>query len=433
MASTPVETSIHPIASNNMGNEGGGVVVSRRVNCWQRFVKCLDYVIDCFVNILAKIYYCCLFTDGVCRQLCGREVRAEVKPVFIESDDEEVEAFYDCFGSETAEIDVGENGIPMDESTEPPFEDALDFSEAWDELEKYVKQEMKKTDELEMSYRCMKDRDSSKTKPNIPYCYPREHWDTHDPKRFRLRDRDYDSGLGEPKAAADYSLFDLEGVQLLNTGAEDVTHISKYEQALPNRLMEADEMVSPLHRSPRFYFSVGFKLPTTEGCILLVTASASMKKLFLAQRLNAGRLFKNFVMGDDEYRNQRLKVVPDLVEVPAAANVFPPKPGIVGSDFEIHYNYKRGRYLEALIDINKPKTLRGVGAKYGGSLFLGLAKKCITGLGVLVQAKEKDNEELPERLAMTVKIEKALIEVQKKLDLKRVREIEASDDPNVLF
>ncbi|GFS11924.1 protein ENHANCED DISEASE RESISTANCE 2-like [Elysia marginata] len=432
MASMPVRMPEQVAVPDREGDEGD-IVVKKQVTCWQRVVRCLDRMIDCFVNVFVKLYYCCLFTDGVCKQLCGREIRAEVKPVFIESDDEDVDMFFDF--SDAEKIDVGDNelDIGMDESVDIPFEDALDFSDDWKGLEKHVKQQMQEVDELEMSHRCLHDRASSDIKPNVPHCYPRKFWDTHDPSRFKLRARDYDKTLKEPKEADDFSLFDLEGVQLLNTGAEDVTHISKYQQALPNRLMKAEEMVSPSHRSPRFYFSVGFKLPTSDGCILLITASASMKKLLLAQRLNVGRLFKKFVMGSDEYRNQRLKVVPDLVQAPAAAKIFTPVPGLVGTDFKIHYNYKRGRYLEALIDINDSKTWRGSSAKLGGSLFMGKAGECITGLGVLVEAEEKNNEELPERLAMAVKIVEASIKVQKKLDLSKVSEVEASDDPNILF
>eukprot|EP00045_Choanoeca_perplexa_P015226 m.186529 g.186529 ORF g.186529 m.186529 type:complete len:800 (-) comp16920_c0_seq3:1324-3723(-) len=110
-------------------------------------------------------------------------------------------------------------------------------------------------------------------------------------------------------------------------------------------------------------------------------------------------LFQKFLDGDDDYRNQRFKLIPDLVHGPlmlrAALRTRPAIPGTKRVD--IGY-YQGTNYLEIDIDVSGQNK-----AKYLTSLAMPIAKSLITDLAFLIESQHV--AELPEQIMGVVRFD----------------------------
>lgn len=123
----------------------------------------------------------------------------------------------------------------------------------------------------------------------------------------------------------------------------------------------------------------------------------SMVFYFVTRELAPGSLLQQFVNGDDEFRNSRLKLIPS---VPKGSWIVRQSVGstpcLLGK--AVDCNYIRGpKYLEIDVDIGSSTVANGV-----LGLVTGVVTSLVVEMAFLVQANTTD--ELPERLISAIRV-----------------------------
>jgi Protein ENHANCED DISEASE RESISTANCE 2, C-terminal len=129
------------------------------------------------------------------------------------------------------------------------------------------------------------------------------------------------------------------------------------------------------------------------------------------------RLLESFLEGSDEFRNSRLKIIPNVVDGPwIARKACGTTPAIIGKKLTTTYQYEAGRFIEATIDVfssTAARTMLGV--------LVSAAKRLVIDVAVLVEGQRPD--ELPERIIGGFKV--------RYVDLTKCRRIAVQEPPPV--
>jgi hypothetical protein len=104
-----------------------------------------------------------------------------------------------------------------------------------------------------------------------------------------------------------------------------------------------------------------------------------------------------FLMGDDDYKNERLKIVPNVIQGPwVVKSVVGGKPAIIGKKMPVQYFYQpadgnQAAYLECDFDIVASSAARGI-----LSVVRSYTSILTLDLGFVIQSNKTD--ELPEQM-----------------------------------
>lgn len=111
------------------------------------------------------------------------------------------------------------------------------------------------------------------------------------------------------------------------------------------------------------------------------------------------RAFANWIMGDDEYKNQRLKLIPIVVEGPwVVRNLVTGKPAIIGTKLPISYYKCHHNIMVAELDIGNSSAT----AKRIVSLCRRYMKSLTVDIGFVIQGNTQ--QELPEQMVGSIRI-----------------------------
>ena len=127
------------------------------------------------------------------------------------------------------------------------------------------------------------------------------------------------------------------------------------------------------------------------------------------------KILENFILGDDGFRNGRLKIIPNVVEGPwIAKKACGSTPAIIGKKLTTTYSEDPARFLEVNIDVfssTAARTMLGV--------LVGAAKRLVIDVAVVLEGQAPD--ELPERIIGGFKV--------RFVDLTKCRRIAANEPP----
>ncbi|RHY37280.1 hypothetical protein DYB25_004206 [Aphanomyces astaci] len=196
-------------------------------------------------------------------------------------------------------------------------------------------------------------------------------------KPVEVRGPDYMTNRKKVASAA--PAFRLVGVDIFETGAVSVEHIC----ARPDNVMQT------VPDQP-FAFVLNFLLPGPPKYSLVLYYHVPHPSV-LTDGSPFAELMTDFLDGTDEYRNERFKLIPSIVEgnfiVKQAVGS---TPAVIGNKLRQPY-FKTPKYFELDIDV----TSSAVANRVTG-LVLGFTKKLIVDMSFLVEGKH--GHELPERL-----------------------------------
>jgi len=198
------------------------------------------------------------------------------------------------------------------------------------------------------------------------------------------------------KIPAAEPLFQLLAVDNFST-SERVDHICGYKSNRIQKSLAIGETVPfmfVLHLQlpgPPFYSFVLYfgATPTAQD---LLFPEDPKKDAVVDVPSKWGQLARDFFLGqDDEFRNERFKFIPRIVEGPYVVRRFvPSKPALMGRKLKIRY-FQTNNYLEVALDIGS-----SIVAWKSTQLALGYAKLLTVDLGLVLEGQ--DVEELPEQV-----------------------------------
>lgn len=212
----------------------------------------------------------------------------------------------------------------------------------------------------------------------LPACQ-QQFWGPLDPTTFRIRGRTYNSDkVKEPSAA---STFKLICVDLFET-PEPVRNIAadpKNRVALANQRGENT-----------WVFVVSFMVPGPPHYSFVVYLQGN--KEIIEADTPFGRIARPFFFGnDDEFRNNRFKLIPKIVEGNMVVKMaVKDTPTLIGNKLKQYY-FKGDNYFELDIDVGSSSVARNLTA-----LAIGYSKALIVDMGFCLQGN--DENELPEVL-----------------------------------
>ena len=152
-----------------------------------------------------------------------------------------------------------------------------------------------------------------------------------------------------------------------------------------------------------FYFEIPERfVPFVKGCYNDPTVSREELEAKIETMSNQDRCCARFLLGDDNHKNNTLKIFPGVVEGPwVAKSVIGGKPAIIGTKLPVNYVYepegkdidgkKLSLYLEADLDIVSSSAARGI-----LSVTRTYTQDLTIDLGFAIQGNS--NDELPEQM-----------------------------------
>ncbi|KAF0693988.1 Aste57867_15101 [Aphanomyces stellatus] len=211
----------------------------------------------------------------------------------------------------------------------------------------------------------------------LPTTMPRHVW-SEPPVGFTMvRGPDYTNDRKKVASAA--PAFRLVGVDLFDTGNVTMEHICA----------RSDNVMHTIPNQP-FTFVLNFLLPGPPKYSLVLYYHVPHPSI-LTDGSPFAELMTDFLEGSDEYRNERFKLIPSIVEgnfiVKQAVGS---TPAVIGNKLRQPY-FKTDKYFELDIDV----TSSAVANRVTG-LVLGFTKKLIVDMSFLIEGKM--SHELPERL-----------------------------------
>jgi len=228
-----------------------------------------------------------------------------------------------------------------------------------------------------------------------PPALPAQYWAEPDSKNFNVRGKHYLTDKGKiPSAEA---LFRLVAVDLFETSAR-FDNIAKHpENRVQVALAKGNSpyivMVHIQVPGPPYYSFVAYFVP-------------SDPKIF-EKDTPFTKIAKSFFFGDDEeFRNQRFKFIPKIVEGNwVVRNSVGSTPALLGTKLAQRY-YRGENYFEICIDIGSSSVAHKI-----LSLAKGYAKSLIVDMGVLLEGRKE--EELPEVMLGAVRCKNVDFEIAK--------------------
>lgn len=189
---------------------------------------------------------------------------------------------------------------------------------------------------------------------------------------FKVRGEKYLSDKKKVKSGP--YLFKTRGIDLFLTDAcpENVGRISSI---MGGELRDVPTFIINF-RLPwgvlLFYFEIPERfLPFIKGCYNDPSVTRKELEAKMKSMNNQDRCCARFLLGDDDHKNNTLKIFPGVVEGPwVAKSVIGGKPAIIGTKLPVNYVYepegkdadgkKQSLYLEADLDIVSSSAARGI-------------------------------------------------------------------------
>lgn len=166
-------------------------------------------------------------------------------------------------------------------------------------------------------------------------------------------------------------------------------HVAMHEESRPQSVLAYCRE----HYPDSLVFIVNLELPNADNVSvvaywLLPPAPESDS----ADTATFHRLLDRFCNGHDaEFRDERFKLIPDLIDGPwILQQVMPNRPAITGTKLTQHY-FRRSNYFELDLDVSSSTT-----AQYVGGLAQSWASYLEMNLYLTIQGEAED--ELPERI-----------------------------------
>ena len=211
-----------------------------------------------------------------------------------------------------------------------------------------------------------------------PQCQ-QQYWGPVDPNTFRVRGRSYN--VDKVKETSGPNIFKLICVDLFETvdPIRNVAADPKNRVALANQRGEAT-----------WIFLISFMVPGPPNYTFVVYFEGN--KEIIEGDTPFGRIARPFFFGnDDEYRNNRFKLIPKVVEGNMVVKMaVKDTPTLLGN--KLHQYYYRGdNYFELDIDVGSSSVAKNLTA-----LAIGYSKALIVDMGFCLQGN--DENELPEVL-----------------------------------
>ena len=224
-----------------------------------------------------------------------------------------------------------------------------------------------------------------------------------DPPAFDFEVRGLDYLTDRKKIRSDDFLFPCRGLDLFLTDTCP-SNVGQNQHIFGGRLREVPTFIINF-RLPwgvlLFYFEIPKKF------VPFVKAGASPDGAGSLPSLDhmtaSERTTCRFLMQDQKYKNERLKIVPIVIDGPwMVRSVVGGKPAIIGNKLPVVYNYEPGSdgkelYLEADLDIASSQAARGI-----LSVVRSYTQILTLNLGFVVQGNEED--ELPEQMLVGVRL-----------------------------
>ncbi|EQC37824.1 hypothetical protein SDRG_04848 [Saprolegnia diclina VS20] len=213
--------------------------------------------------------------------------------------------------------------------------------------------------------------------PLLPCTLPSEMWSEPPPGLFMVRGPDYHND--KRKVASAPPAFQLVACDLFDTGAVSIENIC----ARPDNLVQTQSIDG-------FVFAINLLLPGSPRYSLVLYYQV-VDQSVLADGSPFAELMNDFLDGTDEYRNERFKLIPCIVEGNfMVRQAVGSTPAIIGTKLRQPY-FKTDKYFELDVDI----TSSAVANRVTG-LVLGYTKKLVIDMGFLIEGRQ--SQELPERL-----------------------------------
>ena len=170
-----------------------------------------------------------------------------------------------------------------------------------------------------------------------------------------------------------------------------------------------------LHDRPNwFFFTINWRCDTLQVGVTWGCDKAQADWISAAESAER-RLLETFLEEDDEYRNSRLKIIPNVVEGPwIARKATGTTPAIIGKKLTTTYIYEPTHFIEVNIDVfssTAARTMLGV--------LVSATKRLVIDVSVLIEGQSP--EELPERILGGFKV--------RYVDLSKCRRIAAHETP----
>ncbi|OQR91490.1 hypothetical protein THRCLA_08973 [Thraustotheca clavata] len=213
--------------------------------------------------------------------------------------------------------------------------------------------------------------------PRLPCTLPNEMWGEPPPGLMMVRGPNYLND--KRKVVSAPPAFQLIACDLFETGAVSVEHIC----SRPDNLVHREDCKD-------FIFAINLMMPGSTRYSLVLYYQV-VDPTVLNDGSPFAELMTDFLEGTDEYRNERFKLIPCIVEGNfMVRQAVGSTPAIIGTKLRQPY-FKTDKYFELDVDI----TSSAVANRVTG-LVLGYTKKLVVDMGFLIEGRQ--SEELPERL-----------------------------------
>lgn len=205
-------------------------------------------------------------------------------------------------------------------------------------------------------------------------------WSEVDPTTIKVRGPTYlDDGI-KINAPGAYTFLGMD----MYKQADMVEHVMKRPDNVANRLIAS--YTARGEKAP-FVFCVNFLMPWGQ----IIGYWSSMNSTPYIGDSKFDKLMAAFLSGDDEYRNDRFKIIPRMVEGNwAVKRAVGEKPAIIGKKLT-HKYFKGDGYFEVNCDVQSSKIAKGI-----LMVVYRYCKSVTVDLCFLFEAKSED--ELPERM-----------------------------------
>ncbi|CEG44159.1 START-like domain [Plasmopara halstedii] len=236
---------------------------------------------------------------------------------------------------------------------------------------------------------------------DFPSNVPRTMWAEPDGAAMMVRGPDYLTD--RRKIPSQSPFFRLVGMDLFES-SEVIEHIaSRADNTIQRELRRHEERGTEMP----FTFIVNFVVPGTPRINLVLYYQVPHPSV-LTDGSPSSELMADFLNGSDEFRNERFKLIPCIVEGSfIVRQAVGSTPSLVGK--KLRQPYHRGKqYFELDVDIGSSAVANRV-----VGLVSGYTKKLVIDMGFVLEGQNPD--ELPERLFGTCRLVHIDLSVAKKL------------------
>lgn len=405
-------------------------------SCFQRFVKVIDSCIDCFVNAIVTVYNCVLGLVIFCVLCCRSIEPVPADQVYMQGSDAES---LEGSESEYTEDDETEQEALFVEATPSLRARAVGRLKGWWNwvTRKQAPDEAALPDGV--APLSGDELPSTSTPPprrrrhflpmepaSLKHLYPQQYWDDQT-GQVMVRGNDYDESTKEPKIPSAPPVFKLEGVQLFYTGDNPVYFVTEYEQSLAAQIFKDEARRNVADEEQREMFVVSFSLYRAAYYTLSITFSASCEEIQALRGTPFGNLWELFKAEGhegDEFRNNRLKVIPKMTAKPGASWYLTVPlsqakvPAITARKLNQYYRVE-DKCLEICLDASS-----GIIGRIAQQVMNMSKDMDEVGLNFVIEGKPLGDEQprqLPERVAAAARLKNPDLSKARKLDLEKKR------------